>query len=92
MVTGDAPSAGVCAQCGAPLEAKPAQGPRLVLLCPRCRSSERPTEAQLVAALPQQQKAEAAKKRRWTPRKLLRAFLILIAFGLALLRLWEMKQ
>ncbi|AKT36959.1 hypothetical protein [Chondromyces crocatus] len=76
-----------CAVCGVELTSGASDGPRLRLLCPSCRSAERPTTEQLAAALPKR-KPEKVKK-RWRPRTIARALLIVMALLLAVIRLLE---
>lgn len=84
-----------CAQCGRGLPAPSSSAPRLVLLCKRCRSEERPTEEQLAA--PEAQPPAPAprgligrwRRLRTRPRVMLRLLLFALALCIALIRLLE---
>ncbi|HSN96769.1 MAG TPA: hypothetical protein VLS89_00680 [Candidatus Nanopelagicales bacterium] len=78
-----------CAQCGRGIPPRAATGPRLVLLCKRCRSEERPTEEEIVSASTPEPRPRGLLRRRWSPRMMLRVLLFALAICLALIRLLE---
>lgn len=86
-----------CARCGRGLPATSSSAPRLVLLCKRCRSAERPTEEELAAQeAPPLAPARGldGRLRRWRrlrlrPRMMLRLLLFALALCVGLIRLLE---
>jgi hypothetical protein len=83
-----------CAQCGRGLPAPSSSAPRLVLLCKRCRSAERPTAEEIAAPEAQPLAPARGLVGRWRrlrarPRMMLRLLLFALALCIALIRLLE---
>lgn len=81
-----------CAQCGRGLPAPSSSAPRLVLLCKRCRSAERPTEEEIAAEeapplAPARGLMARWRRLRMRPRMMLRLLLVALALCVALIRL-----
>lgn len=81
-----------CAQCGRGLPAPSSSAPRLVLLCKRCRSAERPTEVEIAAEeapplAPARGLVGRWRRLRMRPRMMLRLLLVALALCVALIRL-----